>query len=325
MSRDFVIAIFRVTTLVVAATFITFFLLYHSPINTIDAYIGEKAISEAQKINIIAYWGLDESFFTQYTKWLNNILHGDFGVSIVYQRDVLPIIKESFFASFILMMSAWILSSIFGFIFGFIAALKENTIIDKIIKTASLLIASMPPFWFGLLLLMLFAIHLGLFPQGFSAPIGKLSADITLIDRLKHLFLPAIMLSVVGIAPIILHTREKVIEILKSDYILFAKALGKSRKNILFSHVVRNSIIPALTLQFASFGELFGGSVLAEKVFSYPGLGNATIRAGLGGDMQLLLAITLFISIFVFIGNFCANILYAKINPQIKKRYKRTI
>lgn len=325
MKKNSVAQIIRVLTLLFAATFIIFFLLYNSPINTIDAYLGEKAISEAQKLNIIARWGLNESFFTQYTSWLKNISKGDFGVSIVYQRDVFSVIKECFLASLLLMIFAWIFSGIFGFAFGIIAAIKQNSIIDKIIKVFALILASTPPFWFGLLLLMFFAIHLGLFPQGFATPIGKLTSEVAMLDRLHHIFLPALMLSIVSIAPVILHTREKAIEALNSDYVLFAKMLGKSKKNIIFSHVIRNSIIPALTLQFASFGELFGGSVLAEKVFSYPGLGSATIRAGLGGDMQLLLAITLFASLFVFIGNFCANILYAKINPEIKKRYKRDL
>lgn len=325
MRSDITIAVIRVFTLLLAATFITFFLLYHSPINTIDAYIGEKAVSEIQKMNIIAYWGLNESFFSQYISWLTNILNGDFGVSIVYKRDVILIIKEYFFASLLLMGIAWIFSGIFGFIFGVICAIKQNSLLDKAIKTFSLILASTPSFWLGLLILMFFSIKLGLFPQGFTAPIGKLSSEVTIIDKLHHIFLPALTLSIVSIAPVVLHTRQKVIEVLQSDYVLFAKMLGKSKRNIIFSHVIKNSIIPALTLQFASFGELFGGSILTEKVFSYSGLGSATIKAGLNGDMQLLLAITLFASIFVFAGNFCANILYLKINPEIKKEYKREI
>ncbi|MFV0482246.1 MAG: ABC transporter permease [Campylobacteraceae bacterium] len=319
MAKSITTQIIRIVTLLLGVTILTFVLLYNSPINTIDAYIGEKAVSELQKANIIAKWGLDEPFFTQYTSWLKNVLCGDFGESIAYQRSVITIIKESFYSSLLLMGFAWLISGILGFSLGIIAGFKQNSIIDKIINTFSLILISTPSFWLGLLLLMFFSVYLGIFPLGFASPIGKVSSEVTIFDTFHHLFLPALTLSIVGISPVILHTRAKVIEILNSDFILFAKALGKSKREIIFSHILKNSALPALTLQFASFGELFGGSILAEKVFSYSGLGSVVVNAGMKGDMQLLLGITLFASLFVFFGNFCANILYNKINPEIKK------
>jgi peptide/nickel transport system permease protein len=123
----------------------------------------------------------------------------------------------------------------------------------------------------------------------------------------------------VGISNIALHTRQKIIDVLESDYVLFAKARGESTFSIIKRHGLRNIMLPAITLQFASFSELFGGSVLAEQVFSYPGLGNAVTQAGLKGDVPLFLGIALWSALFVFVGNLMANIIYGIVDPQIRE------
>jgi peptide/nickel transport system permease protein len=141
---------------------------------------------------------------------------------------------------------------------------------------------------------------------------------VTLWQRLHHLILPAFALSIIGIANIALHTREKMIDIMHSEYVLFAKAQGESLSGIAWHQGVRNAALPAITLQFASLGELFGGSVLAEQVFSYPGLGKATVDAGIRGDVPLLLGIVLFSTVFVFSGNTLADLCYRVIDPRIR-------
>ena len=137
--------------------------------------------------------------------------------------------------------------------------------------------------------------------------------------RIRHLLLPALTLGLTGVANITLHTREKMIAIMESDYVLFARARGESSGYIVKRHALRNLVLPAITLQFGSISEIFGGSVLVEQVFSYPGLGQAAIDAGLGGDVSLLLAITVISTLFVFLGNLAANVLYGVIDPQIRR------
>ena len=144
----------------------------------------------------------------------------------------------------------------------------------------------------GVRFLLVFAVKLGWFPLGFSTPIGMLDGDVTIWQRLHHLFLPAFTLSLMSFANIALHTRQKLIDVLESEYVLFARARGESELSILRRHGLRNIILPAVTLQFASFAELFGGSVMAENVFSNPGLGSAVSAAGLNSDVPLLLGIT---------------------------------
>ena len=190
---------------------------------------------------------------------------------------------------------------------------------DRVLKKICYLLSSVPTFWLGLVLLLIFAVWLRWFPVGFSSPIGVLEEDVTLAQRLHHLALPAFTLSLMSFANIALHTRQKLIDVLSSEYVLFARARGEGRWTILRRHGLRNILLPALTLQFASFAELFGGSVMAENVFSYPGLGSAVAAAGLNCDVSLLLGVTLFSALFVCVGNMIANLLYGVVDPQIRE------
>ena len=198
----------------------------------------------------------------------------------------------------------------------------ESSKIDKFIRNICFIISSTPSFWIGMMFLIIFSVKLGWFPIGFSVPIGVSSDNITFSQKLYHAILPAITLSFSSFSNIALHTRAKITEIMKSNYILFAKARGESLFNIIKRHVLRNALIPAVTLQFASISEIFGGSILAEQVFSYPGLGQTAVDAGLRGDIPLLLGIALISSIFVFLGNIIANILYAVLDPKIREGAK---
>ena len=232
---------------------------------------------------------------------------------------MIDIIAERFLNSLALMLCAWLFSGLIGFGLGCLMGMTRDRLPDKIIKQVCYILSSVPTFWLGLLLLLVFAVWLGWFPLGFSTPIGMLNEDVTLAQRLHHLFLPALTLSLMSFANIALHTRSKLVDVLESEYVLFARARGEGPGSILRRHGLRNVLLPALTLQFASFAELFGGSVMAENVFSYPGLGSAVAAAGLNSDVPLLLGITLFSALFVCVGNLTANILYGVVDPQIRE------
>ena len=161
--------------------------------------------------------------------------------------------------------------------------------------------------------------ELGWFPIGMAVPMGKLESEVTLGDRIYHLILPVITLTIASISEIVLYTRQRVVEIINSDFILYARARGENTWQIVTRHVLRNALLPAITLQFASFSELFGGMALAENVFSYPGIGTATTTAALNGDASLLMGIALISAVFVFTGNMIANILYKVCDPRIRE------
>jgi len=311
----------RITTLLFAVCLISFILVSNSPIDPVKAYVGADIalVGPEQMEKISRYWGLDKSPQEQFTNWFLTLIQGEFGNSLIYRKPVLDVIAEKFLASLALMGTAWILSGIFGFALGIIAAMKQGRRTDRIIKWYCLTLASTPVFWLGLLLLIVFSVWLKWFPIGLGVPAGVMAAEVTIVEKIRHLILPALTLSIVGVSNIALHTRPKLIDVLNSDYVLFAKARGKSNSTILWQHGLRNIALPAITLQLASFNELFGGAILAEQVFSYPGLGSTITEAGLRGDVPLLLGIVIFSALFVFIGNLAADIIYRLIDPSIKE------
>ncbi len=311
---------FRMITLVIAVSILSFVLVSASPIDPLTSYIGaESTLSEEAKDEIAEHWGLNDPPVERFITWADNTIHGDLGTSITYNKPVGTVILERFQYSLALILLAWALSGIIGFTAGILAALHRGGIFDKCVKTFCLILQSAPVFWFGLLMLTVFSVILGWFPMGQAVPVDKLAADVTIWDRIYHMILPAVTLSILGIGKITLYTRQKLIEVMNSDYMLFAKARGESTRQLVIRHGLRNIAMPAITLQFASFSELFGGIALAETVFSYPGLGSATTAAALNADAPLLIGIAMFSAVFVFAGNFIANILYGVVDPRLRE------
>ena len=308
----------KLICLLIVVCFASFWIVEQSPIDPVRAYIGEMSIQPEQKAKLEEYWGVNTSPQEKFLNWANNILEGDFGTSLIYRMPVSDVIKERFTASLVLMFSSWLTSGILGFILGIIAGMKSGTLVDKAIKTYCYLLAATPTFWLALILLLVFSVYLGWFPVGLSVPIGV--TDVTFFDRIQHLILPTITLSLLGVASIAMFTREKLIEVMSSDYVLFAKARGEKGFDLILRHGIRNVALPAITLQFLGFSELFGGAVLVEQVFSYPGIGQATVAAGLRSDVPLLLGIVIISALFVFFGNLIADIIYEFLDPRIKQQ-----
>lgn len=308
--------------LLLGVSMAAFFLVSSSPIDPLQANVGQAALgsmSQEQKEKLEEYWGVGQPPLERFASWAGDFFRGDMGVSLLYRQNVSEVIGVKLRNSLWLMILAWIISGVVGFVMGIVAGVFRGKLPDKIIKGYSLVLASTPAFWLALLLLMIFAVWLKVLPIGLSVPIGVDAADVTLLDRIRHAILPALTLSITGIANITLHTREKMIEVMGSDYVLFAKARGETTMQIVKHHGLRNVILPAMTLQFAAISEIFGGSVLVEQIFSYPGLGQAAVTAGLGSDIPLLLGITVISAAIVFMGNFIANVLYGVIDPRIRK------
>jgi len=321
IGRFLLFKMIRIASLLVAICLLSFLLVKNSPIDPIQAYIGADMmnVSPEQRAQIAEYWGLDQPVSVQFLNWGSAVLQGDLGTSMIYRRPVLDVIGERFVNSIVLMLTAWVFSGVVGFTLGIVAAMKRNTWVDRFIQWYCYTLASTPTFWVGLLMVIVFAVWLGWFPVGLGVPAGVMAEDVTLIDRLQHLFLPAVTLSIVGVANIALHTRQKLIDVLASDYILFARARGERGFTLFWRHGLRNVALPAITLQFAAFSELFGGAVLAEQVFSYPGLGQATVEAGLRGDVPLLLGLVIFSTLFVFVGNLLADLIYQVVDPRTRE------
>ena len=294
----------RMILLLAAVSVVTFTLVSISPIDPLQANVGQTALgsmSEEQIEKLQSYWGVDTPPLERYLNWAKDFVRGDMGVSLLYRQSVSEVIKVKLGNSLLLLVTAWLISGLLGFLLGILAGVFRGSWIDKLIKG----------YW------------LKIFPIGLSVPIGVEAAGVTWLDRLYHAVLPAITLSITGVANIAMHTREKMIDVMESDYMLFATARGESKKTMVIRHGLRNIALPAMTLQFASISEIIGGSVLVEQVFSYPGLGQAAVAAGTGSDVPLLLGITVVTAAVVFAGNFLANVLYGLIDPRMRKRGRK--
>ena len=309
--------IIRALLLIILTSMVAFALMKASPVDPLQANVGQAALEQIGKLR--EYWGVGTSPVRQYLSWAADFATGDMGTSLLYRQPVKNVIAVKLSNSLFLMVIAWIISGVLGFALGAIAGMNEGRWIDKGIKGYCLLISSTPAFWLALLLLVVFGVWLRVLPIGMSVPIGVEASGVTFTDRVYHAILPAVTLSITGVSNIALHTREKMIDIMDSDFILFALARGESGFKLFWRHGLRNVLLPALTLHFASISEIIGGSVLVEQVFSYPGIGQAAVAAGLGSDMPLLMAITIVTALFVFGGNMTANILYGLVDPRIRR------
>ena len=304
---------------------VTFALVSASPIDPLQANVGQAALlgmSEEKRAALASYWGTDVSPVERYVNWMGALLQGDMGTSLRYNAPVIEVIAQRAGNTLVLMAVAWVISGVLGFALGILAAVRQGRLADKLVRGYCFVLASTPTFWVGILFLMVFAVGLKWFPIGFSSPIGTLTTDVSFADALHHMALPALTLSLVGVANIALHTRAKAIDVLASEQVRFARARGESTDQIVRRHLLRNVALPFTTLQFAQIAEIFGGSVLVEEVFSYPGLGQAAVTAGLGGDVALLAGIALLSAALVFGGNLAANLIYAAVDPRMRKRGK---
>ena len=316
-------ALGRCLLLLFAVSLLVFFLVSVSPIDPVEANYGQASLLRLSPEKIAALreaWGVDQPFWERYAHWIAGVLTGDLGESLRYNAPVVTVIGQRLGNSLLLAAIAWVASGLLGFLLGVVAGVFRGRAIDRAVQAYCFILASTPTFWVALVLLLIFAVSLHWFPVGFASPIGVTTADATLGQALHHMALPAIALTLVGVSDVALHTREKVVDILESDYVRAAYASGETTSEIVFHHLIRNALLPAISIQFALVAEIFGGSVLVETVFSYPGLGQAAVTAGLGGDVELLAAIALISAAIVFAGNFIADLLYAAVDPRMRRR-----
>lgn len=321
MNLKFVLLkLFRGLSLLVGLSVLAFLLMRDSPTGSLNAHAGGEPFSAAERgIAPGKRGGAGRPSLEQYFTWFKNILSGDMGMSKLHRAPVADVIKERFAASFALIGTSWLLSGLGGFCLGLWAAVRKGTRTDRTIRWLSYMQASVPVFWLGLMLLAVFSVWLRWFPIGLSVPVGIPGDKVTTLDKIYHLVLPTATLSVSGTANVALHTREKMAGILNSEYVLFAKARGETTWEIVKYHGLRNAALPALALQFASWGELFGASVLAEQVFAYPGLGSALTAAGLKNDMPLFMGVVMLSAVFAFTGNALADVMKSVVDPRLRE------
>lgn len=299
-----------------------FWLMSMAPIDPVQAYVGGRLsqIGPEQRDAIAAAWGFDRPASERFLNWVHQLFQGSLGQSITFNAPVAEIIARRFPASLALVGLAFVVSFLLGTALGLLAGATQGRLPDRLIRTVAVILAASPGFWVAILLVAVFTVGLGWLPACCAIPPGRLAFEVSLADRWRHLVLPVATLSVVGIAPLILHTRQSLIAFLDSPAARHLETHGAAPVRLAFGPGLRHAVGMALTLHLAGAGELFGGSVLAEAVFAWPGLGQATVRAATGADAPLLMGIGLATLLFVFAGNMLADIAARIVDPRLRGR-----
>ena len=262
-------------------------------------------------------YGLDKPLTTQFVLWIGQVLQGNLGQSLFLQMPVTHALLERAEPTLFLALFAVSIAALIGVPCGMAAAVWRGSWADQIVSTVAMLGASIPSFWFGLILIQIFAVHLGWFPaSGYGDP------DSTLAQRLQHLLLPALVLGVLNSALIIRFTRASVLDILGEDYVRTARAKGLAEGVVLCKHVLRNAMVPIVTVLGLTLALMIGGTVVTETVFNLPGVGNLVVRAVLRRDYPVIQGTLLVIAaIYVFI-NLAIDLLYTVVDPRIRLESK---
>jgi peptide/nickel transport system permease protein len=297
---------------------INFFLIHLAPGDPVYYLAGQSGDEQYYEL-IRAKFGLDQPLLTQLWVYLSSILRGDLGYSLSYQQPVSAVIFSRVPATLLLIVSAILMASVGGILLGVEAARRENSFYDRLFNTFALLGHSFPSFSIGHLLLLFFALYLGLFPaQGMVSANQDLTGISYILDLLAHLALPALTLAIVQIAQIMRLTRAEMLNVLGENFITTARAKGVSERRVLYGHALRNALLPVATIIGSDLGMLLSGAVLTETVFAYPGLGRLTLEVLAARDYPVLMGLFLLISISVVVINFLTDITYPLIDPRIK-------
>lgn len=259
-------------------------------------------------------YGLNRPMLARYLAWIAELAHGDFGISYAYKTPVWPLIAERLMLTYPLAVSAMLLTIALALALGIFAAASHNRPGDLVIMGFSQLGISIPNFWFGLLLILLFAVNLGWVSAGGFPGWTNLSGAI------QSLILPSIALAVVQTAILARITRSSVLDVLREDFVRTARAKGLSRQAVLWRHVLRNALIPVITVIGLQFGNLLTGTIIVEQVFSLPGLGRLVFQAISNRDIEVVKACVSLLAFTVVVVNFAVDILYAVIDPRLKAR-----
>ncbi len=285
---------------------LTFLLMYVVPGDPVRALAGER-YDEETLARMRAELGLDRPLAVQYVDFLGRLARFDLGTSFVTRRPVAEAIRERFPRTLALALSAMALAIAGGVAIGAVAAWNRHPAVSRLLMTVSLVGVSMPVFWLGLLLIYLFAITLRVLP-----PSGYGGGSI------RHLILPALTLSFASMATIARVTRSGVLDALGEDYVRTARAKGLGERIVLGKHVLRNALIPVITIAGADFGGYLSGSVLTESVFGWPGLGRFIVQAILKRDFPVIQGAVLFMAVLFVLVNLAVDLSYGAIDPRIR-------
>ncbi|MDF2096503.1 ABC transporter permease [Aquibaculum arenosum] len=295
-------------------SFLVYLLIGLMPGDPIDIMIsGDPNMSAADAERLRAVYGLDQPLLARYWAWLTSVLSGDLGYSRLFNRPVETILLPRLGNTLLLMGAALLLALIVALPLGVAAARRPGSLMDVGVNLGAFAGASLPPFWLAILLILLFAVYLGWLPAGGMG-------DGSLAERLRHMILPVVALSVASVAGLLRHIRAALREALRQDYVRTARAKGLSDRQVVYRHALRNAMIPVVTILALDLGMLFSGALITETVFGWLGMGKTIYDAIMGNDYNLALIGLLLATGTVLLANLLADLVYAWLDPRIEYR-----
>ena len=307
--------------LLLLISIILFAIISQAPGGPLTPYLQNPHITAADIARLKHNLGLDQPVPIQYLHWLGQVLHGDFGYSMSNSEPTINAIGDRLPVTFELMGTAIAIALIVGVIFGIISAIKQYSWIDFAITTLAFFGQSMPVFWFALMVQLVFSV-IGFTGFGYHIALpsaGSSSVDaFDLGDRIEHLILPAMVLSLLYLATFSRFMRSSMLEVIHSDYVRTASAKGLTRFNVIMRHAFRNALIPLVTIIALTVPDLVGGAVVTEKIFAWPGMGSLFINALGQFDFAVLMAVMCLSALFVVLANLVADVCYAWLDPRVK-------
>ncbi|WP_024954500.1 ABC transporter permease [Sulfurospirillum arcachonense] len=315
MTKYILNRLFHSTLVMFTISFIVFFIMFKAG-DPVELMLPPDA-TQQDVVEMRAALGLDKSFIVQYQKFLSNVAEGNLGNSFIYGQPALDIVFERLPATMELAVIAMIVSILLGIPLGIISSIKPNSILSRIIMFFSLAGISVPVFWTGMILVLIFSVILGVLPSSGRGEVYLFTSAFTW-DGIKHLIMPVITLSVFQLALILRLTRTGMMEVLMQDYIKLASAKGVPRKVIVYYHALKNTLIPLITVIGIQFGQLVAFTIVTETIFAWPGTGKLIIDSIQNLDRPIVVAYLLVIS-FIFVAiNFIVDVLYTFIDPRVR-------
>ncbi len=290
----------------------TFFLVNLAPGGPSAAVSLERTAAEREAL--YRQYGLDKPVAVRYLTWLGGIVRGDLGTSLNQGLPVGGLLLQRLGNTLQLALSALFLTALLGVTLGVLAAVNQNRLPDHLISSVATLGMSVPGFWLGIVCIILFSVKLGWLP---SSGIASVGTPFSLLDRVRHLAMPACVLAFTLLPNVVRVARSAMLEVMRSDYVRTAKAKGLPGRAVLLKHTFKNALVPVIAILGLITTVLFSGSVVVESVFSWPGLGRLAIEAANGRDYPVILGVTLVAGTIVIVINLLVDILYAAVDPRI--------
>ncbi|WP_340108673.1 ABC transporter permease [Pikeienuella sp. HZG-20] len=300
--------------LLVLVSMVGFAVLNLAPGGPLSQFSLAPGMSQADLDRIAAQMGLDRPLAVQYLDWFWRLFIGDWGESFRDGAPVLKVIGRHLFATMLLMLSSTVISIGFGTLVGVIGATRRYSLFDYTATVLAMIALSIPTFWFGLVAIYVFALELGWLPAGNMYAIG----DGSVADYAIHLIMPSIVLALVNVAIWSRYMRSSMLDVIDQDYIRTARAKGLTRRRVLYGHVIRNALIPMITLAGIQLPTLLSGALVTETVFTWPGMGRLFLDSLGYQDYPVVMGILMFSAILVLIGNLVADILVAIADPRVR-------